>query len=257
MPSIVTAARAQRFHDKVALVVGVGSGTGLAVALRLGLEGAKVIAVARSEAHVEAAEAAMLSHGIDGRALRADVSTASGAATATAAAIDRFGGLDVAISTAGGYEGGSFDQTDSAGVERMLDSNFRTAFHLAKTTTPCLESRGGGSIVVTTAVFGSIVPGPGLLAYNTSKAAVSGFLQSLAGDLAAKNIRVNAVLPGGITHQFDVTRDVALGRKLAKGPSQPEDIAAAVAFLASDEACFVTGAALVVDGGFSVGRKAF
>jgi NAD(P)-dependent dehydrogenase (short-subunit alcohol dehydrogenase family) len=95
-----------------------------------------------------------------------------------------------------------------------------------------------------------------LLAYNTSKSASTGLVRSLAGELAPRNIRVNAVLPGAITHRLDLQRDPAHGRALGAAAALPADIAAAVTFLASEDACWITGATLVVDGGFAVGRKA-
>jgi 3-oxoacyl-[acyl-carrier protein] reductase len=257
MTSMIQSACARRFADRTALVVGAGSGAGRAVAMRLGLEGAKVAIAARSAPHVEEGERVLAARGVTVRSIRGDASTAEGAQAVVESAISAFGGIDVLVVTAGGYEGGSIEQCDAASLDRMLALNLKVAFHAVKSALPHLVARGGGSIVITTAIFGGTVPGPGLLAYNTSKAAAQGFAQSLAGDLQERNVRVNAVLPGGIAHQFDPERDVAAGRRLGKGPAQPEDVAAAVAFLASDEACFITGAALAVDGGFACARKAF
>ena len=257
MVSITTAAQARRFEEKVVLVVGAGAGSGRATALRFGLEGARVVAVARSEEHVTGVQEALTAHGVTHAVVRADVATEEGAADAVRAAVETFGGLDVLVSMAGGYEGGGFDQTDGDALERMLDLNLRAAFHAARAAAPEIANRGRGAIVLTTAVFGGVVPGPGLLAYNTSKAASTGFAKSLAGELAERNVRVNAILPGGISHEFDVDKDPAADRALTKGPALPQDIAAAAAFLASEEACWMTGATLVVDGGFSVTRKPY
>ena len=257
MVTITAAAQARRYEEKVVLVVGAGAGAGRATALRFGLEGAKVVAVARSEEHVTGAREALEAHGVTCAALQADVATEEGAEAAVRTAAETFGGLDVLVSTAGGYEGGGLDQTDGAALERMLDLNLRAAFQSARAAAPEIVKRGRGAIVLTTAVFGGVVPGPGLLAYNTSKAASTGFVRSLAGELAERNVRVNAILPGGISHEFDVEKDAAADRLLTKGPALPQDIAAAAAFLASEEATWITGASLVVDGGFSVIRKPY
>ena len=257
MTDLKTAANAKRFTGKVALVVGAGPGAGLACAARLGLEGAQVVAAARSEENVNGAAETLTRLGIDHVVFRGDASTAEGALAAVALAMREFGGIDIVVCSAGGFEGGGVDKADEAQLERMLSMNLRAAFSTAKASAPALIERGGGVIVVTTAVFGAVVPGPGLLAYNTSKAAAAGLCQSLAGDLAPSGIRVNAVLPGAISHEFDDTADPAHERALLKGSAMPQDIAAAVAFLASDDACFITGAELVVDGGFSVSRKPY
>lgn len=257
MPDIRTAAAARRFVDKVVLVTGVGAGAGLATALRFGLEGARVVAVARGDEHVLGARRTLEEAGVEHRAERIDVSTVEGAREAVATAVEAFGGLDVLVCTAGGFEAGPADDADGEALDRMLDANLRPAFETALAAAPEIARRGRGAIVVTTAVFGALVPGPGLLAYNTSKAASTGFVKSLAGDLAEKNVRVNAILPGGISHVFDGGVDPSSARNLAKGPALPHDIAAAACFLASEEACWVTGAALVVDGGFSVVRRPY
>jgi len=257
MTTIQQAACARRFQDRVVLVTGVGGGTGLAAALRFGLEGAQVATVARSKDNVEVARSTLEAHGVQVCAIEGDVGTEQGAAKVVAETEAAFGRIDVLANTAGGYEGGGFDDTDVAALERMLDMNLRTAFCAIRAAAPVIAKQGRGAIVVTTAVFGATVPGPGLLAYNTSKAASTALVLGFAGEMVERNIRVNAVLPGAITHQFDAERDPTADRELSKGPAMPEDIAAAVAFLASEDACWITGATLVVDGGFSVSRKAY
>lgn len=257
MTDLKTASQARRFEGKVAMVVGAGPGAGLACAARLGLEGAQIVATARSEENVRGAAETLTRLGVDHVVFRGDAATPGGAIAAVELAKREFGGVDIVVCSAGGFEGGGFDKSDEDQLERMLTVNLRAAFSTAKASAPALIERGGGAIVITTAVFGAVVPGPGLLAYNTSKAAADGLCQSLAGDLAASGIRVNAVLPGAISHHFDEGLDPAHERALLKGSATPQDIAAAVAFLASDEACFITGARLVVDGGFSVSRKPY
>lgn len=257
MTDLAAAAHARRFTDKVALVAGVGPGVGLACAARLGLEGARVVAAARSEENVARATETLTRLGVEHVGFRGDAATPEGAAAAVALATREYGGLDVLVCCAGGFEGGGFDDADEAQLERMLTVNLRAAFASAKAAVPAMRTRGRGAIVITTAVFGAVVPGPGLLAYNTSKAAADGYCRSLAGDLAPSGIRVNAVLPGATSHRFDETADPAKDRALLSGPAMPQDVAAAVAFLASDDACYVTGGALVVDGGFSVSRKPY
>ncbi len=257
MADLMREARAQRFTDRVVLVSGVGPGAGLATALRVAAEGAKVVAAARGPQHLEHAAELLKKHGADFRTVRADMGTEAGARSAVAEAVAAFGKLDALISMAGGYEGGGFDQCDQAALDRMLAVNLRPAFEASHAAVPELAKSGRGAIVITTAVFGAVIPGPGLLAYNVSKSAANGLVKSLAGELLAKNVRVNAVLPGGIRHEFDPALDPSANRPLKKGPALPQDVAAAAAFLASDDACWITGATLIVDGGFSVARPAF
>ncbi len=260
MADLMREARAQRFVDRVVLVSGVGPGAGMASALRVAAEGARVVGAARGAQHLENATRVFAQHGLDAtrfRLVRADMGTEAGAASAVREAVDSFGKLDALISMAGGYEGGGFDQCDQAALDRMLAVNLRPAFEAAHAAAPELAKSGRGAIVIATAVFGAMIPGPGLLAYNVSKSAATGLVKSLAGDLLARNVRVNAILPGGISHELDVARDPSASRPLRKGPALPQDVAAAAAFLASDDACWITGATLVVDGGFSVARPAF
>lgn len=251
------AAAARRFVGRSLAVVGVGDGTGLATALRVGLEGARVTIAARSSAHLDHAAEVLGRAEVPFERVQVDVGTEGGAGEVVAAAVRRFGGLDALISTAGGYEPGSLAATDLAALERMLHVNLRTAFCATRAAAPELARSGRGAVVITGAVFGAVVPGPGILAYNTSKAASLGLVKSLAAELAPENVRVNAVLPGGITHKFDPDQDPMAGRRLLTGPALPQDVAAACAFLVSDEACWISGAALAVDGGFSVSRKPF
>lgn len=257
MPDLAAISHSGRFGDKVVVVAGVGPGVGLATALRFGLEGARVAVAARSDTSLQHATEELARHGVVHVAIAADVGTETGAAEVMAQANRHFGGVDVLACTAGGYAGGGLRETDGALLEQMLDVNLRTVFHSARAASATMAARGRGAIVVTTAVFGAVVPGPGLLAYNTSKGAATALVQSLAGDLAPSNIRVNAVLPGATSHHFDAAADVTSARSLLKGAGTPQDIAAAVLFLASDEAAWITGATLIVDGGFSVSRKPY
>lgn len=247
----------RRFEGRVVLVAGTGPGVGRATAVRYALEGARVVCAARNEEHLDLVRETMEQVGVVSdrvRCLRADLATAEGAEAAVREACDGFGRLDVLAVTAGGFEPGGVDDPDTDRLERMLDVNLRAAWRTSLAAAEALAATKG-AVCVTTAVFGACVPGPGVLAYNTAKAAATGFVRSLAADLRPRGVRVNGVLPGGVSHRYEPDRDPRGGRTLGVGPAWPEDVAAAVLFLTSDEAFWITGATLVVDGGFAVSRS--
>ncbi|AXJ94127.1 MULTISPECIES: SDR family NAD(P)-dependent oxidoreductase [unclassified Sphingomonas] len=249
-----------RFHGKSIVVTGAGSGIGRAAAQLFAAEGARVVVADIGEG-ADATAAAILADGGTARAIRMDAGSEPDVERTVALACEAFGGLDVMVANAGisGGMANLFD-TDVALIAEVLRVNLIGPFLAVKHAAPRIAERGGGAIVLTASVAG-LRSGAGSPAYSASKAGVINLAQISAQQLSGSNVRVNAVCPGltetGMTQPtFDYARDAGkmdrLGRlnPLRRG-AQPEELAEAIAFLASDAASYVNGHALVVDGGLA------
>ena len=241
--------------EKIVVVTGAGSGIGRAIARAFLANGATVVVTGRRrdplEETVDGAD--------DGRALvlPGDVSRRDDVDAMVAATLDRFGRIDVVVSNAGVHDGGG-DITELTDENWALlrGVNIDGFVHLAQATLPALV-RSGGNFVAVSSVSG-IAGDWGQAAYNASKHAMTGFVRSLALDYGGRGVRVNAVLPAftltemtsGMAEDEEALKPfvnrIALGR-----PGEPEDIAPVVLFLASEDARYITGALLAVDGGTS------
>ncbi len=239
---------------KVALVTGGGSGIGRAVCQQLGRLGAQVAAADLSLAGAQATVEQMVAAGLAGAAYRVDVSSAEEVQALVQAVCDRWGGIDVLANTAGVYQVGGIDDIDEAAWDRMLDVNLKGAFLLCRAVVPVMRSRGGGAIVNLSSISGRTKSDLAGVNYVASKAGIIGLTMCLGNQLAREGIRVNCVAPGttdtpmvadvGEEGRAILTRRVPLGRL-----GRPEEIAAAVAFLASPAASYITGETLNVNGG--------
>lgn len=247
---------AGRLQGKVALVTGAGSGIGRASAERFAAEGARVAVVDLKGAEdvAEAIEAA----GGEAIALRTDVADEEAVAAMAAAAIERFGRVDVLMNNAGILD----DYLPAADMptavwDRVLGVNLNAQFFTARALLPQMVERGAGAIVNVASTAG-LNGGNGGAAYTASKHAVIGFTRQLCFDYARKGIRCNVLCPGavetGMTKEIFASPDAAVMEAVESAPigrwAQPEELAAAALFLASDEASFVNGAVYLVDGGF-------
>ncbi|PCH81971.1 MAG: 3-oxoacyl-ACP reductase [Hyphomicrobiales bacterium] len=241
-----------RLKDKVAIVTGGASGFGEGMARRFAAEGAKVVVADLNE---EGAD--RVADEIGGIGVRVDVSNKGDVDTMVTAALS-YGGLDILVNNAGfTHTNMPLLEVDEETYDRIFDVNVKSIFLAAKRVVPIMEEHGGG-VIINTASTAGISPRPGLVWYNSSKGAVISMTKSMAVELAPKNIRVNALCPvageTGMLSQFmgddsPETREKFLSSIPLGRFSTPEDIANAALFLASEEAGFITGVALEIDGG--------
>jgi NAD(P)-dependent dehydrogenase (short-subunit alcohol dehydrogenase family) len=252
----------KRLTDKVALVTGASSGIGEATARLFAEEGAHVVVGARRTAELDRLVAEIEASGGSAVALSGDVRDEAYARALVDLAETRFGGLDIAFNNAGTMGAmGPTIELSAASFSEAITTNLVAAFLGAKYQLPAMLKRGAGSLIFTSSIAGHTVGFPGVASYSASKSALVGLTQSLAAEFGPKNIRVNAILPGAVDtplyRQMNATteaQDFIAGLHALKRISSPEEIAEAVLFLASGQASFMTGAALVVDGGTSINR---
>ena len=241
-----------RFKDKTVIVTGAASGIGLAAARRFLDEGARVVMLDIDEARLKEAAAGLPQDRVLVQA--GDTAEQATAATAVKAAVERFGGLHVLINNAGVATEGDIMQTSEEDFARVMAVNVAGYFHMAKAAMPELV-KTRGAIVMTSSVSG-LGGDWNTFAYNTSKGAVSNMVRAMALDAGKDGVRINAVNPSftktGMTE--DMLKDAELVEKFRERmplgtPEDPEGIAAAMAFLASDDARLITGVNLPVDAG--------
>ena len=239
-----------QLEDKVALVTGAASGFGEGIARRFAAEGARVVI-----ADLNDQTGGKIADEIGGAYVHADVSDRDDVRTMIRTAVDRFGRLDTMVNNAGvTHVNRPMLEVGEEEFDRIFDVNVKAIYLAAMEVVPLMRAQGGGCIVNTASTAG-LRPRPGLTWYNASKGAVITMTKSMAAELGPDNIRVNALCPvagdtpllpsflGANTREaFEAT--VPLGRL-----STSEDVAKAALWLASDEASFITGVALEVDGG--------
>jgi len=246
----------QRLKGKVAVVTASTDGLGLAIARRLGEEGASLVISSRKQKNVDTALKQLRDEGLTVQGLVCHVAKEDHRAKLWQTATEAFGGVDILVSNAATnpYFGDVLNTPESA-WDKIFDTNLKASFLLAKEAAPLIEKRGGGSIVFISSV-GGYIGSPQLGAYSVSKTALFGLTKVLAPQCSTMNIRVNCVAPGTFRTTFAkaLTDTPAIADEIKKSIimerfGRPEEIGGTVAYLVSEDASFVTGETIVVSGG--------
>ena len=250
--------------DKVAIVTGASSGIGLATAQLFAREGARLVVTARRQAELDTLVAEVQAGGGQAIAITGDVREEALAKALVDLAVSRFGGLDIAFNNAGSTGAmGPTPDVSLDGWRDTLETNLTSAFLGAKYQVPAMIERGGGSLIFTSSFVGYTVGMPNMAAYAAAKAGMIGLAKVLAAEFGAKGIRANAILPGGTDTPASMTNAPGAGPEVQafveglhalKRMATPEEIARSVLHLASDASSFITGTAMLVDGGVSIAR---
>jgi len=243
----------KRFENRVALVTGASRGIGEAIARRLASEGAHVVAAARSLEALERVVAAIGEAGGAATALRMDLADASSIEAGAKQALAARGGVDVLVNNAGVTEDNLILRMSRESWDRVLATNLTGAFLLTQALLRAMVKKRYGRIVNVTSVVG-LMGNPGQASYAASKAGLIGLTKTIARELASRNITCNAVAPGFIETEMTQkmtpeAREALSGQIPAGRLGAADDVAEAVAFLASEQASYVTGHVLNVSGG--------
>lgn len=253
-----------RLNNKTAIVTGATSGIGEAAALLFAREGACLVISGRRQDKLDDLVRRIDNLGVGVVAIAGDVRDESHARDCVRAAVNRFGGLDIAFNNAGAATVmAPAAEIAPADWQATLDTCLTSAYLGARHQIPALLERGGGSLIFTSSFVGNTVGFPGMAAYAAAKAGLIGLVQTLAVEYGAQGIRANALLPGGIDTPSNAanlpdaapeTRGFIEGLHALKRLGTAEELAEAALFLASDASRFMTGSAMRVDGGVSISR---
>lgn len=249
----------QRFKGKVAVVTGGGGGIGSAISRRLAEEGALVVVSDANRETAGAVAGEIAAAGGSAIAIAADISRKESCFAMIAEAFDQQKRIDILVNNAGINRRGNLLSLTDDDWHTSFAVNLDSMFHLCRAAIPHMIEAGGGAIVNTASQWG-LYPAPNHIAYNTTKAAVAAFTQNLARDYAPHKIRVNAVCPGEIHTPMLEAGVKRSGRTIADLDKlvpfgrigKPEEVAALVAFLASDEAAFMCGSLVEITGAQAV-----
>jgi meso-butanediol dehydrogenase / (S,S)-butanediol dehydrogenase / diacetyl reductase len=247
--------------DSVALVTGAGSGIGRAIVVLFAREGAKVVVADVSEADGKNTVDLIKKEGGDAFFVLGDVSKPASVKMMVEKTVERYGRLNVLVNNAGVESTGSVVDVTEENWDRVIDINLKGTFLCSKYCTPRIIEGGGGAIINIASVLG-LIGSKGEAAYCASKGGIISLTRAMALDFASDNVRVNCICPGSVlTPTFKRVMmtsgdyDAAFARNLEKIPlrrvAAPEEIAQAALFLASKRSSYITGTALVIDGGWS------
>ena len=246
-----------RLHNKVAVITGAASSIGLACVRRFAAEGAQVVGLDLGEPSAEG----LLDLDPAPLFLRLNVTDEAQTQAVMNEVIERFGRIDVLVTSAGIASQGSVTQSDTANWQRMLDIHLNGCMFACKHALPQMVSQRSGSIITFGSIFG-LQGCDGNVAYNVAKGGITQLTRSMAIDYGYANIRVNGLCPGLIeTPMTSMVREneafhaYFASQHMLSRAGQPEEVANVALFLASDESSFVSGQMIAVDGGFSAGRR--
>lgn len=247
-------------NGKTAIITGASSGIGAAAALLFARQGANLVLSARGVERLDRIADQINQSNGRARALAGDVTDEAHAHELVNLAQYEFGGLDIALNNAGMVgDTVRVPEMDTGNWDRVLATNLTSAYFAAKYQIPAMQARGGGSIIFTSSFVGHTIGFPGMGAYAAAKAGLVGLTQVLAAEHGREGIRVNALLPGGTRTAMagdlenNPETEAFLGGLHALGRiAEPDEIAQVALFLASGGASFVTGSAMLADGGNSI-----
>lgn len=244
-------------RDRRAVVAGSSAGLGLAAARALAAEGVEVTICGRDPERLAAAEQKLRGDGAEVLAVVADVSSPTGAAALVDQAREHFGGVDILVANAGGPPPGTFATTTIDAYRQALELSLLSTVSLCQATVPAMQDAGWGRVVAITSI-GARQPIGQLMASSTARAGVTGFLKVLATEVAPDGVTVNSVQPGlhateRLAHLEEAALDALRADVPAGSVGDPSDLGSVIAFLCSEQARFITGVGLAVDGGASRG----
>ncbi len=241
--------------DKIAIVSGAGRGIGAAIAKVFAASGAKVMLATRTASHGEATVGQITKAGGVAALCEVDIGELANIERAVSETVDKWGGVDIMVHNAASFLGGPVEDYTEDDLETVLSVNLKACFRLSKAVIPHFKKRGGGRLLFTSSVTGPRVAMPGTSYYAASKGGINAFIRTAAIELARDNITVNGVEPGFIrTAAMELLADEEGMAQMAKYIpvgyiGDPEDIAYCMLYLASDEARYITGQTICVDGG--------
>jgi 3-oxoacyl-[acyl-carrier protein] reductase len=241
-------------EGRVAIVTGGASGVGEGIATVLAREEARVAIADIDADRAERLAARLQSEGLETLAVEVDVVDRESADRMAGAVIERWEGIDILCANAGVYPSAVVDEIGDEFVDRIMDLNLKGALHSIQACLPAMRERRYGRVVLTSSITGNHVGAEGYSVYGASKAAMLGLMRGLALEVVGDQITINAILPGNVrtpaVEALDkeymdwILRAIPMGRL-----AEPEELGWAVRFLASEEAAYITGQSLVLDGG--------
>jgi 3-oxoacyl-[acyl-carrier protein] reductase len=239
---------------RVAVVTGAASGIGRGIAQVLADEGAQVVLADVNGEAADTAARELRAEGADALPVEVDLVDRAAVETMATTAVDRYGRIDILAANAGIYPSVELAKMTDADWDRVMDVNVKGALHAIQACLPTMRETRYGRIVLTSSITGTVVGMPGLAHYGASKAALLGMMRSVALEVAGDGVTVNAILPGNVrTPGFQQLDEAVIAKVIAAIPlhrlAEPEELGWAVRFLAAEEAGYITGQTLIVDGG--------